>query len=151
MASGEEYAKPKLPTPPAFATAATSSGVLNPPAIGARKIGIVSCCILIMIARSQRSNQQTFISFLLGLEAFAALPLTAFNQTLAVEPNKGMCPVNSRLPASSIIPKPLKNSQKEMNLKKNQKITPHIIALAIMDLIKLFTCVCISSYIHLSR
>ena len=45
-----------------------------------------------MIARSQRSNQQTFI-FLLGLEAFAALPLTAFNQTLAVEPNKGMCPV----------------------------------------------------------
>jgi hypothetical protein len=46
-----------------------------------------------MIARSQRSNQQRFICFLLGLEAFAALPLTAFNQALAVEPNKGKCPV----------------------------------------------------------
>jgi hypothetical protein len=40
-----------------------------------------------MIARSQLSSQQTFICFLLGLEAFAALPLPAFNQTLAVEPN----------------------------------------------------------------
>ena len=89
-----------------------------------------------MIARSQRSNQQTFICFLLGLEAFAALPLTAFNQTLAVEPNKGMCPV---IKTSGLVDysKPLKNSQR-MNLKKNQKITPHIIALTIMDLIKLF-------------
>jgi hypothetical protein len=99
--------------------------------------------------RSLSGLEQTFTSLLLGLETSAALPLPAFNQTLAVEPNKGKCLSSKRYPPS-VIPKPLKNSQR-MNVKENQKITPHIIALTTMDLIKLFTCVYISSYVHLSR
>jgi hypothetical protein len=64
--------------------------------------------------------EQTFTSLLLGLETSAALPLPAFNQTLAAEPNKGRCRSSKRHPPS-VIPKPLKNSQR-MHLKENQKL-----------------------------
>jgi hypothetical protein len=89
--------------------------------------------------RSPSALEQTFTSLLLGLETSAALPLPVFNQTPAAEPNKGKCPSSKRYPPS-VIPKPLRNS-KRMNLKENQKITPYIIALTLMDLIALFTCV----------